>query len=381
MAQVIEAINLFLAGEFPNCVFVLAMEPEVVVAHVEAAYPELMETLRADGRSGLGWRFLEKIVQLPLSVPLLDDADRLPGFVRALLGMTGAGETATPLAAGRDLAGGRGQPSGQRVPPYEGVSLMRAAVPPLQAASPPHSSVRRPPGTSRWWHGALGRSQAPVDVPLAVGGPHAMEPPDPEQVSRLEDAIWALQPTAANLDEVARRPKEVLGIECSDAISGLCSATREAADRVFDDLYSDENAYRAIEFVLPALAFFNPREIKRYVNVFRFYSFLTYRRTLAGAAPASDGEVAKLAALTIHWPHLLSLLVKETGKTTVLQELERAASLADDQIWKLTVRETGLAGLDDSDGAHLDSLRDLLSTPCPVAACPSSSLTSASRIL
>ncbi|MFC7643538.1 hypothetical protein ACFQX6_24160 [Streptosporangium lutulentum] len=133
-------------------------------------------------------------------------------------------------------------------------------------------------------------------------------------MSRLEDAIWALQPTASNLDEVARRAQEALGIECSDAISGLCSATREAADRVFDDLYSDENAYRAIEFVLPALTFFNPREIKRYVNVFRFYSFLTYRRTLAGAAPASDGEVAKLAALTIHWPHLLSLLVKEVGR-------------------------------------------------------------------
>ena len=345
------------------------MEPEVVVAHVEAAYPELMETLRADGRSGLGWRFLEKIVQLPLSVPLLDDADRLPDFVRALLGMTGAGETATPRAAGKDLSGGRSQPAGQIMPPsYEGVPLSRGAVPPpYEAVSPPHRAVRRPPGTPRWWHGALGRSRTPIDVPLPADGPHAMGPPDPEQVSRLEDAIWALQPTAANLDEVARRAQEALGIECCDAISGLCSATREAADRVFDDLYSDENAYRAIEFVLPALAFFNPREIKRYVNVFRFYSFLTYRRTLAGAAPASDGEVAKLAALTIHWPHLLSLLVKETGKTTVLQELERAASLADDQIWRLTVRETGLTGLDASDGAHLDSLRDLLSTPCPVA--------------
>ncbi|MEV6860696.1 P-loop NTPase fold protein [Streptosporangium subroseum] len=367
VAQVIEAINLFLAGEFPNCVFVLAMEPEVVVAHVEAAYPELMETLRADGRAGLGWRFLEKIVQLPLSVPLLDDADRLPGFVRALLGMpeaagVGAAETATPRAAGRDLSGGRGQPATAAVPPpYRGVPPSREAVP------PPPRAVRRSRGGTRWWNGAVRRPRPAADVPLAAGGPHAMEQADPEQVSRLEDAIWALQPTAANLDEVAWRAQEALGIECSDAIGGLCSATREAADRVFDDLYSDENAYRAIEFVLPALTFFNPREIKRYVNVFRFYSFLTYRRTLAGAASASDGEVAKLAALTIHWPHLLSLLVKETGETTVLQELEHAAGTADDQVWERTVRETGLADLDVPGSAHLDSLRDLLSTPYPVA--------------
>ncbi|MDP9845203.1 P-loop NTPase fold protein [Streptosporangium lutulentum] len=373
VAQVIEAINLFLAGEFPNCVFVLAMEPEVVVAHVEAAYPELMETLRADGRSGLGWRFLEKIVQLPLSVPLLDDADRLPGFVRALLGMPeafGAGEAATPRAAGRDVPGGRGQPAGATAPAaYRGVPSSRGAgSPPHEDGSPPPVAARRSHGTARWWRGAVRRpSRAAADASPAAGGPHAAGQPDPEQVSRLEDAIWALQPTASNLDEVARRAQEALGIECSDAISGLCSATREAADRVFDDLYSDENAYRAIEFVLPALTFFNPREIKRYVNVFRFYSFLTYRRTLAGAAPASDGEVAKLAALTIHWPHLLSLLVKEVGEATVLEELERAASTAGDRTWERTVHETGLADLDVPGGAHLDGLRDLLSTPYPVA--------------
>ena len=37
VAQVIEAINLFLAGEFPNCVFVLGMEPAAVAANVEVA--------------------------------------------------------------------------------------------------------------------------------------------------------------------------------------------------------------------------------------------------------------------------------------------------------------------------------------------------------
>jgi hypothetical protein len=73
VAQVIEAINLFLAGEFPNCLFVLAVEPAVVAAHVELAYKDLAHSFGRQGLAGgsstLGWRFLEKIVQLPLSLP------------------------------------------------------------------------------------------------------------------------------------------------------------------------------------------------------------------------------------------------------------------------------------------------------------------------
>jgi hypothetical protein len=191
------------------------------------------------------------------------------------------------------------------------------------------------------------------------------EPPDPVQVSRLQDAIWALRPTTTTLDEAARLAQDALGIQCSDAVGGLCAATREAADRVFDDLYSDENAYRAIEFVLPALTFFNPREIKRYVNVFRFYSFLTYRRALAGAAPASDGEVAKLAALAVQWPHLLTLLAGEREGESVLRRLEGAAN--DEGGWERAVHDTGLVAHHTPGGPHLDALRDLLSRPHPIA--------------
>ncbi|MER7131867.1 KAP family P-loop NTPase fold protein [Streptosporangium saharense] len=311
VAQVIEAVNLFLAGEFPNCVFVLAMEPEAVVAHVEAAYRDLTETRPAHG-AGLGWRFLEKIVQLPLSVPLLDDADRLPAFVRALLGVPDPVET---------QAGGQ--------VPY---------------VAPPRS---------------------PVDLPIPEPLPHPAEPPDPVQVSRLEEEIWALRPTATTLDEAARLAQERLGIESRDTIGGLSSAAREAADRVFDDLYSDENAYRAIEFVLPALTFSNPRQIKRYVNVFRFYSFLTHRRALAGAEPSSDAEVAKLAALTVNWPHLLSLLVTEAEGPSALDGLERAAG--DDAAWELAVRRAGLTGRGTWDETDLGALRGLLSRPHPIA--------------
>ncbi|GAA0851006.1 P-loop NTPase fold protein [Streptosporangium amethystogenes subsp. fukuiense] len=400
VAQVIEAINLFLAGEFPNCVFVLAMEPEVVVAHVEAAYPELAGTLPVGGRSGLGWRFLEKIVQLPLSVPLLDDADRLPAFVRALLGVA---DTVRPADVLPDLKTVRpGDPGAIRTPNPAGprpagppAALERLDPPPdpagprsrgpLPPARPfPHDAAAPgSPGTATRSGAAVqGRHTpgarrlelwAPVEAlgpppPADLTGSHpapgswAADPPDPVQVSRLQDAIWALRPTTTTLDEAARLAQDALGIECSDAVGGLCAATREAADRVFDDLYSDENAYLAIEFVLPALTFFNPREIKRYVNVFRFYSFLTYRRALAGAIPASDGEVAKLAALAVQWPHLLTLLAREVDGVSILRRLEAAAG--DDPTWERIVDETGLTTYDSP---HLEALRDLLSRPHPIA--------------
>jgi hypothetical protein len=97
VAQVIEAINLFLAGQFPNCIFVIAMEPEMVAAHVEVAYQALGERLRRSDYWGeaamLGWRFLDKIVQLPLSVPVLDQ-DQANRFVKWVL--AGRGQPLTP---------------------------------------------------------------------------------------------------------------------------------------------------------------------------------------------------------------------------------------------------------------------------------------------
>ncbi|GIH23055.1 hypothetical protein Aph01nite_13650 [Acrocarpospora phusangensis] len=260
VAQVIEAINLFLAGEFPNCVFVLAMEPDVVAAHVELAYRELADSMPESLRHGIGWRFLEKIVQLPLSVPLLDDGARLPGYVRTLMGF----------------------------PDSPGMTETQA---------PAH----RPP-----------------DRPL-----------DQELVARIEQAIRARRPRADTLDSIARATQRVVDAPAGEAgmLGGLWLETRAAADRVFDDLYSDENACRAIEVALPALSATNPRELKRYVNVFRFYSFVTYRRRLAGEPPAGDAEVAKLAALTVRWPQLLSTLTRDCPERgeTALELLERAA--------------------------------------------------------
>src|SRR5262249_37940774 len=60
VTEVIEAIGLFLAGEFPDCLFLVAMEPDLLAAHVEASYSDLVSVLHGQpGESDnatLGWR-------------------------------------------------------------------------------------------------------------------------------------------------------------------------------------------------------------------------------------------------------------------------------------------------------------------------------------
>ncbi|MET9343532.1 P-loop NTPase fold protein [Nonomuraea sp. NPDC003804] len=270
VAHVIEAINLFLAGEFPNCVFVLAMEPDVVAAHVENAYRGLRLP------EGVGWRFLEKIVQLPLSVPQLDE-DRLPHYLRGLLG--------------------------------------------LQADDAPPSA----------------------------------EPVREEEIDKVEAAIRRLSPTSATLEHSVRHAQHALGARPEEV--------RRAADRVFGDLYSDENAFHAIGGTLPWLDLRNPREVKRYLNVFRFYSFVSYRRQLAGAPRTPDAAVAKLAALTVGWPHLLSALTREAHPgATVLDRLEGAALRGDGDAWLRALVEAEVATHGTEEG-----LRLLLATRPPIA--------------
>jgi hypothetical protein len=76
VSEVVEAINLFLSGDYPNCVFVLGMEPAIVAAALEVANKDLLEKAQAFGiaedQTPLGWRFMEKIIQLPLAIPRPD---------------------------------------------------------------------------------------------------------------------------------------------------------------------------------------------------------------------------------------------------------------------------------------------------------------------
>lgn len=304
VAQVMEAINLFLSGEFRNCIFILAMEPAVVAAHIQAAYQGLEEHLptdRLDSESApLGWRFLEKIVQLPLSLPPTRSGEVLDRFLVSLIGSSGGGSTPSEDS---------GTPS----------NVDLTANPADQA---PRNVI------------ADRNVESIVDADIA-------EEFRPELVDEIEAAILRRAPTVETLADVA------LGVQADlTGDTHLRRETSEATNRVLVGLYSDTEARNAIAAGVPGLRSDNPREIKRFINLYRFYTFIAQQDRLKGLDGASPVEVAKLAVMAIRWPSLLGTMgnILPDG-TTVLAHLEKVARTSrvpGDVIWRAALEGVGL---------------------------------------
>ena len=259
-----EAINLFLAGEFPHCVFVVALEPAVVAAHIEAVHKTLVDRLEKQavgGWSALGWRFLEKIVQLPLSLPHPGPED-ISAYVGSMF----------------------------RLPPSD-PSSSEAQGAPLSSASV----------------SAEGLDDLPID---AVRGDEQKDDAVADEVSRLEDEGI----TVGSIPGVRRGVEDRLiakGFSPDEAKRMSFSAI----SRLFTDVYSDSDPTIKSIITKEALSLpsRNPRDIKRLVNLFRFYAMIANeRRALdydsAEALETSFEKVARLCVLAIRWPDLLNLL-------------------------------------------------------------------------
>ncbi len=71
IAQVIEGINLFLAGEFEfkDCMFILGIDTEMVAAALEVDHKEVISKLPSyPTHMPIGWRFMDKFIQLPIII-------------------------------------------------------------------------------------------------------------------------------------------------------------------------------------------------------------------------------------------------------------------------------------------------------------------------
>ncbi|WP_081069967.1 P-loop NTPase fold protein [Burkholderia cepacia] len=86
VAAVLEAVNLFLAGDFQSCCFVIGMDTEMVAAALQVAHKDLVDKLPDGEATPLGWRFMDKFVQLPFVIPPLTIANRSK-LMFSLLGM------------------------------------------------------------------------------------------------------------------------------------------------------------------------------------------------------------------------------------------------------------------------------------------------------
>jgi KAP family P-loop domain/Putative peptidoglycan binding domain len=284
VAQTIEALNLFLAGDFRSCIFVIAMEPDLVAAHIEVAYKEVFAALADDDLGGdpttLGWRFLEKMVQLPLSLPV-PHADQLTAYVESI------------------LAKQQERPKVDR----ERVDEYRAKI------------QKRRPSID-----AMERSSLRELRRLADG---SSDPRDPALIRALEE-------------------------EFSEALTDSDPGVQAIIRRHASDLSR------------------NPREIKRFINVFRFYALIQYRRKVRGLPAPTYQQVGKLAVLAVRWPHLLSVFGRPSAVTdgNVLSHLEPLAVKSKDaddasKAWRAALEDAGFTKrLQDELGS--DELRVIL---------------------
>src|SRR5262249_4200827 len=249
IAEVIEAVNLPLSGDYPNCVFVLGMEPAMVAAALEVANRDVIEKLAQFSLettpSPLGWRFMEKIIQLPITIP--PPTDR--GVAFYLNSLTSGG---------------------------------------------------------------------PANAPQ----PHPTE----EKVKKYQQ-IFREAKDLTDVDQLTEKLSTEAPIEDRLAIA-------EASNQRYIEKFSDRDpAVRQLLELAMAPIGRNPRQIKRYINVFRFYAAL--RRVLKNEARAAgvtavfptDAQLAKFIALTIQWPHALDCLRISSSRNGQEADSKRTESL------------------------------------------------------
>jgi hypothetical protein len=281
--QTLEAINLFLAGELKNCIFVLGIEPTMLASHIETTHSELLKTLRKREplleTEDLSWRFLEKLLQLSVRLPEPSD-DVVASYMGALLQAPDAVPTDAP----------KNDP----------------ATPPLPSAGPNAGSVNASIGG--FAKVPRPESEAAPDAPMT----------DPQ---RLSEKSVRSEPIAPNVARQAERVR-----------SRAAVATKLRLDDA-----------RVIRIVAEAVDEVdgNPRVLKRLVNLFVFTSYVAAERALLSVSSedailADLRKVSHACILLVRWPHLVERLAKrpkEVGDTsagrTVLEVLASAPATED----------------------------------------------------
>jgi hypothetical protein len=273
VADVIEAINLFLAGEFPYCMFVLGIDDEMVAAALDKAHADVISRLPPYARSAsIGWRFMDKFVQLPFIVPPPTPSDR-GKYAESLLTQARSGSID-----------------------------MRVR---MQAARAIETKVP---------------SQSPDEIAQEVADKSKLTP---EQHEELKEEIQVIDQMDQNIKS-----------------------------------FSD-NEERIKTLILGATKTFsiNPRDVKRFVNVFRFYYFLRAAREARNEPVPSLPQLTRWMTLSLKWPGIVRWLRRghfeaDKGAAAQLKELESVGNECSDLSgWK--EKAAAVFGIEVKDGMWL----------------------------
>jgi len=95
VASVVEGVSMLLASDTYRCMFVIGMDPQMVAAALEKAHEDVRKQLpRYERAVPLGWRFMDKFIQLPFTIPPTA-GPLFAGYVDCLIGAVPAVTTST----------------------------------------------------------------------------------------------------------------------------------------------------------------------------------------------------------------------------------------------------------------------------------------------
>jgi len=274
VSAVVEAINLFLAGEFEHCMFVLGIDDEVVAAALNKAHADVFAQMPAYARAtSIGWRFMDKFVQLPFIMPPPTPTEMV-NYAQSLL--------ATKEKKGK-------------------LSL----------------AARQQVATS------VEEDQTGKSVEAIVE--------DVNQTLRLDPAQkLELAKDAATIAKMNTDIKEF-----TDEEKGMAKVIEDGI----------KNFSR------------NPRDVKRFVNSFRFYYFLRSALQARQAEAPSVDQLSRWILLSLRWPAIVrwlrsTELDSENPKANGLAELVKLVEESKDEAnWEEGA--AALIGLDEKDRAWM----------------------------
>jgi hypothetical protein len=237
VAEVVEGINLFLAGEFPDCMFVIGMDTEMVAAALETSHEKMIAHLPADLATPIGWRFMDKFVQLPFVIP-----------------------TAQPDALTRYRAALLSAPPSKQEGTLQDVDLT------ILAAE------------------AAGRMVTPADLD--------------REMERLSERYSLDRDQTTALRAESQKRYVTSTVDAGVATFGDESETIRKLVDAAADTFSE-----------------NPRELKRFVNTFRFQYFLWWAiRSVGGGKEITLDQLQRWTVLSMRWPDVVRWTRRGTGR-------------------------------------------------------------------
>ncbi|MHA2365905.1 MAG: KAP family P-loop NTPase fold protein, partial [Candidatus Hodarchaeales archaeon] len=219
VAEVVEALNSLLNQDLPKSIFVLGLDAEIVASALEVYYKNIIDEMPSYAKhTRIGWKFMDKLIQLPFTIPSIDEEDLL-NYASSLF--------------------------------YEE----------KKDEAPPSDEIVK----------IINKTQ------ILTGERTKSTKTDPTEYNRK---------FLAQKEKLKRKQQELFE-NITKLIIDYVENT-ELIDQIIEDY--------TINFSN------NPRELKRFVNLFSFFSFLSKAREVQNQPVPSTRQMARWAELSLKWP-------------------------------------------------------------------------------